>query len=218
MEFRRGHFYGMTTHARGAIFLEPEHERCSTSAPCTPAPCASTRTAGARLSHDQPVRLGLGAVPRERRPLPGGHSRGGGLELSCGAELAEQVSSICAVLAETDVINMVSRGISTSNILKGIHQSMAGRYLKLAAGHRRRRARPHHRWSSCRHRSGQGDARAGGGGQDGPRDPHPPRFHLCGRTRRGPVGWLSPPRSGPALAHQRMTAKATPVAAIRSHP
>jgi benzoyl-CoA reductase subunit D len=35
------------------------------------------------------------------------------------------------VLAETDVINMVSRGISTSNILKGIHQSMTGRYVKL---------------------------------------------------------------------------------------
>ena len=40
-------------------------------------------------------------------------------------------SSICAVLAETDVINMVSRGISIPNILKGIHQSMAGRYLRL---------------------------------------------------------------------------------------
>jgi benzoyl-CoA reductase subunit D len=41
------------------------------------------------------------------------------------------VSSICAVLAETDVINMVSRGISTADILKGIHLSMAGRYVKL---------------------------------------------------------------------------------------
>ena len=43
----------------------------------------------------------------------------------------EVVSSICAVLAETDVINMVSRGISTSNILKGIHLSMAARLSKL---------------------------------------------------------------------------------------
>jgi len=41
------------------------------------------------------------------------------------------VSSICAVLAETDVINMVSRGITAADILKGIHLSMAGRYLKL---------------------------------------------------------------------------------------
>jgi len=51
--------------------------------------------------------------------------------LSCQASTPEQVSSICAVLAETDVINMVSRGISTADILKGIHLSMVGRYLKL---------------------------------------------------------------------------------------
>ena len=43
----------------------------------------------------------------------------------------EQPSSICAVLAETDVINMVSRGIATPDILKGIHLSMAGRLAKL---------------------------------------------------------------------------------------
>jgi benzoyl-CoA reductase subunit D len=51
--------------------------------------------------------------------------------LSTQASTPEMVSSICAVLAETDVINMVSRGISTSDILKGIHLSMAGRFLKL---------------------------------------------------------------------------------------
>jgi len=35
------------------------------------------------------------------------------------------------VLAETDVINMVSRGIPTPDILKGIHLSMASRLAKL---------------------------------------------------------------------------------------
>ncbi len=35
------------------------------------------------------------------------------------------------MLAETDVINMVSRGIRTPDILKGIHLSMAGRFVKL---------------------------------------------------------------------------------------
>ena len=35
------------------------------------------------------------------------------------------------MLAETDVINMVSRGISSQNILKGIHLSMAGRLARL---------------------------------------------------------------------------------------
>jgi benzoyl-CoA reductase subunit D len=51
--------------------------------------------------------------------------------LSLQADNPEACSSICAVLAETDVINMVSRGITTPNIIKGIHQSMAGRYLRL---------------------------------------------------------------------------------------
>jgi benzoyl-CoA reductase subunit D len=56
--------------------------------------------------------------------------------LSAQATAPETVSSICAVLAETDVINMVSRGIATANILKGIHLSMAGRFAKLLAAAR----------------------------------------------------------------------------------
>ena len=51
--------------------------------------------------------------------------------LSITSENPEKVSSICAVLAETDVINMVSRGIATPDILKGIHLSMASRLVKL---------------------------------------------------------------------------------------
>jgi len=35
------------------------------------------------------------------------------------------------VLAETDVSNLVSRGITAPNIIQGIHQSLAGRYLRL---------------------------------------------------------------------------------------
>ena len=52
-------------------------------------------------------------------------------ELSMQASEPEAVSSICAVLAETDVINMVSRSISAADILKGIHISMADRLAKL---------------------------------------------------------------------------------------
>jgi len=51
--------------------------------------------------------------------------------LSKSAQTPEKVSSICAVLAETDVINMVSRGIATPDVLKGIHLSMASRIVKL---------------------------------------------------------------------------------------
>ena len=51
--------------------------------------------------------------------------------MSRSSQNPEKVSSICAVLAETDVINMVSRGIATPDILKGIHLSMASRLVKL---------------------------------------------------------------------------------------
>jgi benzoyl-CoA reductase subunit D len=51
--------------------------------------------------------------------------------LSRKAQGCEQVSGICAVLAETDVINMVSRGIPAGHILKGIHVSIAERLARL---------------------------------------------------------------------------------------
>jgi benzoyl-CoA reductase subunit D len=52
-------------------------------------------------------------------------------QLSLAGTTPEKVSGICAVLAETDVINMVSRGLTTANILKGIHESMATGFAKL---------------------------------------------------------------------------------------
>jgi benzoyl-CoA reductase subunit D len=131
VEFRRGHFYGMTTHARGAIFLMPEagaaldigalharalrmDARSRVLAYRMTSQCASG--SGQFLEN---VARYLGITLEDIGPL------------SCGARTPEMVSSICAVLAETDVINMVSRGIGTPDILKGIHLSMAGRYLKL---------------------------------------------------------------------------------------
>jgi benzoyl-CoA reductase subunit D len=42
-----------------------------------------------------------------------------------------KTSGICAVLAETDVINMVSQGLPTQDIVKGIHLSIAGRIIQL---------------------------------------------------------------------------------------
>jgi len=129
--FRRGHFYGMTTHARGAIFLVPEaravldigalharamviDERSRVLRYRMTSQCASG--SGQFLEN---VARYLGIPLEEVGPL------------STRASSPQLVSSICAVLAETDVINMVSRGISTADILKGIHFSMAGRYTKL---------------------------------------------------------------------------------------
>jgi benzoyl-CoA reductase subunit D len=129
--FRTGHFYGMTTHARGGIFLEPAaravidigalhtravlmDERARVLGYRMTSQCASG--SGQFLEN---IARYLGVTLEEIGPL----SRQGDRPESC--------SSICAVLAETDVINMVSRGVSIPNILKGIHQSMAGRYLRL---------------------------------------------------------------------------------------
>lgn len=129
--FRTGHFYSMTTHARGAIYLEPE--------------ARSVLDIGAL--HGRAVKMNeYGKVLGYRMTSQCASGSGQFLEnisrylgiaqdeigtLSKAADDPEVVSSICAVLAETDVINMVSRGISASNILKGIHLSMAGRLAKL---------------------------------------------------------------------------------------
>lgn len=129
--FRTGHFYGMTTHARGGLFLDPEiraivdigalharavliDDRAKVLGYRMTSQCASG--SGQFLEN---ISRYLGVTIAEIGPL------------SKDADKPEKCSSICAVLAETDVINMVSRGISIPNILKGIHLSMAGRYFRL---------------------------------------------------------------------------------------
>jgi benzoyl-CoA reductase subunit D len=129
--FRTGHFYGMTTHARGGMYLVGSaraivdigalharavimDERAKVLSYRMTSQCAS----GSGQFLENICRY-LGITIDEIGPL------------SLQADDPEACSSICAVLAETDVINMVSRGIATANIVKGIHQSMAGRYLRL---------------------------------------------------------------------------------------
>ena len=129
--FRTGHFYGMTTHARGGLYLAP----------------AARGVVDIGALHARAVRMDDRAkVLGYRMTSQCASGSGQFLEniarylgvtleeigrLSKTGDKPETCSSICAVLAETDVINMVSRGITIPNILRGIHQSMAGRYLKL---------------------------------------------------------------------------------------
>jgi benzoyl-CoA reductase subunit D len=129
--FRTGHFYGMTAHARGALFLDPAaravldigalhgramlvDERGRVLGSRMTSQCAS----GSGQFLENICRY-LGITLEEIGPL------------SLRSEQPEACSSICAVLAETDVINMVSRGIAAPDIIRGIHQSMAGRFVKL---------------------------------------------------------------------------------------
>jgi predicted CoA-substrate-specific enzyme activase len=51
--------------------------------------------------------------------------------LSVRAERAQPISSVCAVLAESEIINHVSDGATVENILRGIHDSLADRSLAL---------------------------------------------------------------------------------------
>ena len=131
VEFRTGHFYGMTTHARGGLYLDPEvraivdigalHTRAvmmDDKAKVLSYRMTSQCASGSGQFLENICRY-LGVTIDEIGPL------------SLEADEPETCSSICAVLAETDVINMVSRGITIPNILKGIHLSMSGRYMKL---------------------------------------------------------------------------------------
>jgi predicted CoA-substrate-specific enzyme activase len=51
--------------------------------------------------------------------------------LSLGASRPQAISSVCAVLAESEIINHISEGVSVENILRGIHNSLGDRALNL---------------------------------------------------------------------------------------
>ena len=129
--FATGHFYGMTTHARGGLFLEPA-ARAVLDVGALHSRAVLMNEHGKVLTYKMTSQCASGSgqfLENIARYLGVSQSEIG--DLSLQADAPEGVSSICAVLAETDVINMVSRGISTPNILRGIHDSMAGRFARL---------------------------------------------------------------------------------------
>ncbi len=129
--FRTGHFYGMTTHARGGLFLEPQ-ARAIVDMGALHTRAVAMDHRGKVLGYRMTSQCASGSgqfLENIARYLGVSLEEVGALSLE--ADAPETCSSICAVLAETDVINMVSRGISLPNILKGIHASMAGRAVKL---------------------------------------------------------------------------------------
>ncbi len=131
LEFHDGHFYGMTTHARGASFLFPQatavvdigalHARVMVidqTSRVLRGKMTSQCAAGTGQFLENIARY-LGIRAAEVGPL------------SLEAQRAEVCSGICAVLSETDVINMVSRGIAAGEILRGVHESIAQRLARL---------------------------------------------------------------------------------------
>jgi benzoyl-CoA reductase subunit D len=128
---KRGHFYSMTTHARGAWHYRPD--------------VRSVMDLGAL--YGRVISLEQGA--RVHNYMMTGQCASGsgqfleniarylGLTLNEVGPLSLEstnpaiTSGICAVLAETDVINMVAQGVPTSDIIKGIHLSIARRLVRL---------------------------------------------------------------------------------------
>ncbi len=129
--FATGHFYGMTTHARGALYLDPRASAVL-DAGALHARAMAMDNRGKVLNYKMTSQCASGSgqfLENIARYLGVSQAEIGGLSLA--ADNPEKCSGICAVLAETDVINMVSRGISTENILRGIHESMSGRFTRL---------------------------------------------------------------------------------------
>lgn len=128
---KRGHFYGMTTHARGGNFFFPDAK--------TVVDMGALYVRAVKISPDAKVQdyKMTGQCASGSGQFVENISRYLGLsieevgDVSLQSQKPEVSSGICAVLAETDVINMVSRGISTPDIIKGIHISIAGRIIKL---------------------------------------------------------------------------------------
>lgn len=131
VKHKRGHFYGMTTHAKGANFFFPDAKAV--------VDMGALYVRAVKISESARVQdyKMTGQCASGSGQFLENISRYLGLsieevgDVSLKSKTPEVSSGICAVLAETDVINMVSRGIDIPDIIKGIHLSIANRIIKL---------------------------------------------------------------------------------------
>lgn len=128
---KRGHFYSMTTHSRGGQFL---YDGCKTVVDLGALYVRAIKInqSGRVMDYKMTGQCASGSgqfIENISRYLGLAIEEVG--DISLKSKNPQTPSGICAVLAETDVINMVSKGISTPDIVKGIHLSIANRILKL---------------------------------------------------------------------------------------
>lgn len=128
---KRGHFYSMTTHARGTFFYHPEARSvvdmgalfCRVMSLSDQGRVENYTMTGQCASGSgqflENISRYLGVTIDEVGPL------------SLQSTTPVPTSGICAVLAETDVINLISQGFHTHDIINGIHQSIGRRIIKL---------------------------------------------------------------------------------------
>lgn len=128
---KRGHFYSMTTHSRGGRFL---HAGCKTVVDLGAlyVKAIQVNDSGRVMDYKMTGQCASGSgqfIENISRYLGLSIEEVGSISME--SKNPQTPSGICAVLAETDVINMVSKGFSTPDIIKGIHLSIAGRVIKL---------------------------------------------------------------------------------------
>ena len=131
VERKTGHFYSMTAHSRGGKFFAPE-ARTVVDMGALYVRAIKVNEQGRVMDYKMTGQCASGSgqfIENISRYLGLAIEEVG--EMSLKADNPEVPSGICAVLAETDVINLVSKGLSTPNIVKGINLSIAGRIVKL---------------------------------------------------------------------------------------
>ena len=131
VERKTGHFYSMTTHARGGIFFAPTAKTVVDMGGLY-VRAIKIDPRGKVMDYKMTGQCASGSgqfIENISRYLGLAVEEVG--DISLQSNHPEVPSGICAVLAETDVINLVSKGVSTPNIIKGINISIAQRVVKL---------------------------------------------------------------------------------------
>jgi benzoyl-CoA reductase subunit D len=131
VEKKTGHFYSMTSHARGGIFFAPQAKTVVDMGGLY-VRAIKVDPRGKVMDYKMTGQCASGSgqfIENISRYLGLAIEEVGAISLK--ADNPEVPSGICAVLAETDVINLVSKGLSTPNIVKGINVSIAQRVVKL---------------------------------------------------------------------------------------
>lgn len=131
VEKKTGHFYSMTSHARGGVYFSPEAKTVVDMGGLY-VRAIKIDPRGKVMDYKMTGQCASGSgqfIENISRYLGLAIEEVGAMSLK--ADNPEVPSGICAVLAETDVINLVSKGLSTPNIVKGINISIAQRVIKL---------------------------------------------------------------------------------------
>ncbi len=129
--FRDIQITDITCVARGSVFLFPK-TRCVLDIGAQSTRALRVNEAGKVLEFRTNDKCAAGAggfIERAAKYLEVAIEQVG--DLSLNAKKPQTISSVCAVLAESEIINHVYSGETVEDILRGVHNSLASRALAL---------------------------------------------------------------------------------------